>query len=281
VTGADAQSRLTGIYIRMARDIREQLDNADPGKKARLVDAFRVFLDRISATTKDQATLQWVGQTLMELAIASISMQPNDAKATGQSAELLATAVATFQRLQETAGETPLTVDYQLGRAERLLGNYKNALDIFEQLLTEKPMMLDAQMEAALTYEQWAAVVPPKFAGRAYESALNGGRPGDDGKNLIWGWGKVSQLASRQPQYRDKFFESRYHVALCRFLWGKAVKNDELVEKAVTDITKVNALFPDMGGPEQRQQFDRLLKLIQKQLGQPPDGLPPLAPQGA
>jgi tetratricopeptide (TPR) repeat protein len=276
VTGPSAQKELTGIYMRMARDIREQLENAEAGKKAKLVEAFRVFLDRISATTDDAATLGWVGQTLMELGVTSISMQANQAKAAGQAEELLKTAVETFERLKEMSEDTPLTVDYQLGRAQRLLGNYKNAIDIFEELLTEKPMMLDAQMEAALAYEQWAAVVPPKFAGRAYESALGGGRPNAEKKNVIWGWGKISQLTSRNPQFRGKFFESRYHVALSRFLWGKAVKNKDLIKKSVTDITKVNALFPNMGGPQQRGEFDRLLKLVQKELGQTADGLPPL-----
>ncbi len=274
VQGPDAQKRLTGIYIRMARDIREQLEDADEGKKAKLIEAFRVFLDRISATTNDPATLQWVGQTLMDLAEAS--MQPNETKAVGQAAELLKTAVSTFQRLKEQSDDAPLLIDFQLGKAERLLGNYKNSIDIFETLLSEKPLMLDAQMEAALAYEQWAAIVPPKFAGKAYASALNGARPDDKKQNVIWGWGKVSQMTGRDPNYKAMFFDSRYHVALCRFLWGKAVKSTPLIEKSVTDITKVNALYPAMGGPKQRAKFDQLLKLIRKELGQQPVGLPPV-----
>ena len=145
------------------------MQDADEGKKAKLIEAFRVFLDRISATTEDEATLQWVGQTLMDLAEAS--MQPNETKAVGQAAELLQTAVATFQRLKEKSQDPPLTVDFQLGKAQRQLGNFKDSIDILAQLLSEKPLMLDAQMEAALAYEQWAAVVPPKFAGKAYETA--------------------------------------------------------------------------------------------------------------
>ncbi len=278
VKGPDAQKRLTGIYIRMARDIRSQLESADPAKKARLIEAFRVFLERISATSEDPATLQWVGQTLMDLAEAS---SPSAAKATGQAADLLKTALETFDRLKAKAPELPPTVDFQSAKANRLLGNYKQSLDTSEKLLATNPMMLDAQMEAALAYEQWAAVVPPKFAGKAYESALNGGRPGADNKNVIWGWGKISQLTSRDPKYRAMFFDSRYHVALCRFLWGKAVKNKPLMEKSITDITKVNTLFPDMGGPEQRNKFDQLLKLIQKELGQKQVGLPPLQPAPA
>ena len=274
VAGPDAQQKLTRIYIRMARDIREALEVANPSQKIKLVSAFRVFLDQISTTTKDQATLQWVGQTLMDLAEAS--MPPGQSKAQGQAAELLTTAVATFSRLKETEAEAPLTIDFQLGKANRLLGNYQQSLDTFQKLLAKKPMMLDAQMEAALAYEQWAAIVPPKFAGKAYEAALNGGRPNAKKENVIWGWGKVSQQTSRDPKYEAMFFDARYHVAICRYLWGKAVKNKKLIEKSVTDITKVNALYPEMGGKEQRAKFNQLLKMIQKELGEKPTGLPPL-----
>ena len=50
-----------------------------------------------------------------------------------------------------------MVVQYQLGRSLRLLGENRQSLQVFEGLLTEKPTMLDAQTEAALAYEQWAA----------------------------------------------------------------------------------------------------------------------------
>ena len=91
-------------------------------------------------------------------------------------------AVSTFEGLKKKSQDLPLTVDYQLGRAHRLLGQYKASIDALETVLKEKPTMLDAQMEAAQAYEDWAAVVPPKFAGKAYESALNGARKNAKGE---------------------------------------------------------------------------------------------------
>ncbi len=269
VTGPDAQKRLTGIYLRMARDIREQLESASADKKTKLIEAFRIFLDRVAGTTNDKATLQWVGQTLIEL--GESSMPDLDKKATGQSADLLTTAVKTFEELKQQGGDLPLTVRYQLGRAQRLLGNYGSAIKSLDSVLTEKPMMLDAQVEAAKAYEQWAAILPPKVAGQAYGSALNGPKK----RKVIWGWGKISQLTSRDPKYQAMFFDARYHLASCRYRWGKAVNSDPLMEKAITDITKVNALYSKMGGAAQRTKFDRLLKRIQKDLGKEATGLPP------
>lgn len=279
--GPDAQKRLTGIYIRLANDIREQLDDAPAGKKTKLIEAFRVLLERISQSTKDGPTLQWVGKTLMDL--AEESMQPGQVKAAGASAELLKTAITTLERLEQNAKEPSLSVSFQMGRGQRLLGNYQKSIDIFAKLLAEKPTMLDAQIEAAQAYESWAGVVAPKFVGAAYRSALNGGRPNNQKQNVIWGWGKISMMAnpSRNPKFRDEFFNARYHVALCRYLEGKAGKDNKVVERAIRDITTIHALYPDMGGAEQHAKFDSLLKAVKKHLGQNPAGLPPFVAKPA
>lgn len=275
VSGPDSEKRLTAIYLRMASDIREQLDTATPIQKTKLVQAFQVFLERIAKSTNDDATLQWIGATTMGL--AESTMGPGDTRAVGQAATLLETTVATFESLKAKSKEAPLTVDFQLGRAQRLLGQYDSAVKTFKALLSTKENMLDAQMEIALAYEQWAGTPNFKYAELAYKWALNGTMANPTTKqNTVWGWGKISQRTSGRQEFKDKFFEARYHVALCRFLWGKKAGEKALIQKSVSDITTVSALFPTLGGPEQRQKFDALLKLIQKELGEKPEGLPPL-----
>lgn len=272
----DANDRLVRIYLGLARDIRDQLDSASPDRKSKLIAAFKVFLDSIASSTKDPATLQWVGQTLMQL--GESSMGPNEIKAQGQAAELLASATKTFEALRTQMGpdSTP-SLKYQLGRANRLAGEYKQAIDLFEEILKATPMMLDAQIEAAKSYQQWAAGIEPKFATKAYESALLGARPGPDGKNVIWGWGKISKLISGKQEFRDSFFEARYQIALCRFMMGKTRQDNKLMEQAISDIQQVVALYPELGGEKRRRDFDLLMKEIQKSLGKSPDGLPPVA----
>jgi hypothetical protein len=80
-------------------------------------------------------------------------------------------------------------------------------------------------------------------------------------------------MVSGRPQFREQFFEARYNVALCRFLQGKAENSDRIIKQAASDITQVSALYPEMGGPQRRAQFDLLLKEIQKAHGEKPDGL--------
>ena len=273
VQGPDAQKKLTNLYMRISLEIREQLDLAVGDAKGALISAFRTFLEQIAKTTKDETTLLWVAKSLMDLAEASMPSGEN--KATGQAAGLLETAVTILDLLKTIADELPLSVHFQLAKANRLLGNYKDSINAYAALLAEKPMMLDAQMEAAFAYEQWAAIVPEKYTAAAYKKALTGGKPDAQGKNIIWGWGKVSQLTSRDPKYKDMFFKARYHLALCRYRDGKTTSDTAKMEKAVTDITKVHALYPAMGGPDHYKKFNSLLKLIQTQLRQSPKGLSP------
>ena len=154
--------------------------------------------------------------------LAQSGMQPGQVKAGGQTAELMTTALATFNRLPAEKKSSPV-VAYQISRAERMLGNYSVAIGSLEAMLKTKPMMIDAQVEAALAYEQWATTLPPKFAPKSYAKSIHGAKP-DDGKNVIWGWGKISQLTSRDEKHRGTFFHARYHLALCRYSWGKSTQ---------------------------------------------------------
>lgn len=276
----DANDRLVRIYIGMARDIRDQFESADQERKTELIAAFRVFLDSIAKSSKEPATLQWAGQTLMQM--GESSMGENDIRAQGQAAELMTSAITILESLRDRLGaQAPATLKFQLGRAYRLAGEYKKAIDLFEEILKGTPMMVDTQIEAAKAYQQWAEVIGPQFAAKAFESALNGARPGADGKNLIWGWGRISKMISGRPEFRDQFFDARYQIAFCRFKMGRASNNTKVIEQAISDINQVAALYPELGGEKRRNDFDLLMKDIQRALGKKPDGLPaPKKPPG-
>ena len=268
----DAEARLVQNYIALARDIRQQIDDAPPQRKPELIAAFRLFLARVADQSDDLDTLTWVGQTLSEMGQAAM-VEPNR-PATGQAAELLQSAATTLSSVLEKTEdqEKLLAIRFQLGRVYRLLGEYKQAIDQLATVLQKSPMMLDVQVEAAMTYQQWAART--QFAAKAYEFALHGSRPDPQTKkNVIWGWGKISQLTSGKPQFRDTFFDARYQIALCRYLQGKAEKNPATIERAANDIGQVAAMYPDLGNPQMREQFDVLLREIQRSLGQQADGL--------
>ena len=268
--GENGPKKLAGIYLQLARNIRGQLDTATAAKKAKLTGAFRVFLERVAKTTKDDETLLWIGQTLIQL--AESSLQPNQTKVTGSGAELLKTALATFEKLSAERLQSTEVI-YQIAQAHRLSGNYGDAINSYEILLKQKPTMINGQMEAALTYELWAGTLPPHYASKSYTRAFKGAKPDAKGKNRIWGWGRIGQITNGREDFREEFFDSRYHLALCRFLAGRVSNETKVMKASISDITKVAALSPEMGGKAQYAKFDALLKRIQKELGEKPVGL--------
>lgn len=273
VTGDDAQKRLVLIFIGMSKSIRERIEGATPDEKKKLLGAFQIFLDKIGQSSNDPATLQWVGQQLLQLGEESIGVAQT--KATGQAASLIQSSITTFERLIEVSAEPPLSVKFQLARANRLAGKYQQAINLLAEILKQKPTMLDAQIEAATAYEQWAPSVG-RNTPKAYDWAMMGARPGADKKNVIWGWGKISLLTQRDAKRQAEFYDARYHIAVCRFRRGEALKSKKLIEQAIKDITSISDRYPELGSRAQRRKFDLLLREIQKAAGKPVTGLPPL-----
>ncbi len=270
----DASNRLVRIYYGLAQDIKQQLGVAPPDQKTKLIGAFRAMLESIGASSKDPDTLQWAGQTMLQMGQDMIP--PGQTKAQGDAKAMLTTAAKILGDLvkQQGAAASP-ALKFQMSRAHRLNGEYKAAIDQLVEVLTATPNMLDAQIEGALAYEQWAPELKPAYQAESYDRALRGARPNAKKANIIWGWGKLSNMVSGKEQFRDTFFDARYHVALCRFKQGKASGNNtKLFEQAVKDITQVYALYPDMGGAKKKEEFELLMKEIQKALGQSPVGLP-------
>ncbi|PNY38352.1 hypothetical protein C2E31_03315 [Rhodopirellula baltica] len=270
--GAAAQANLTQTYMRMAQDLQEQLDTASPEKKQKLTTAFLEVLKRVREATDDQATLRWVGQTLMSL--GESTMTPNETQATGQAKELISQAVTTFKALDD---QSNVTTAYLTAKAQRLSGQYKESIDTIDALLKSQPMMLEAQIEGAQAYESWAASLKPNVAYKAYRAALEGARKGDDGKNTIWGWAEISKKTSsqlrRNENFKEKFFESRYHVALCLFLMGKAGDQEKDIRQSIKILREAATLFPDLGGTKNLQRYDALMKQAQRSVGEKPTGL--------
>ncbi len=256
---------LVATYKSLAIEIREQLDAADPARKVQLVDAFSVFLKRISESAGDSATLSWVGQTLNGM--GESLMPPGAGKATGQAADLLTIAAETFKRILEVDADSQTAI-FQRGKTLRLLGDYSGAIKDFKTILDKKPTMIDAQIEAAGTYEDWAGALEPAFQQKAYTFAING-KPADN----IWGWGKISTATMRNPNYADTFFLARYHIAEARLKQGKAAGDKRIIDQAAKDITSVVGIYPDLNNEATKAKFDALMRQIQIAQGKTPTGL--------
>jgi len=281
----DGEQQLTSTYVRLAGDIRKQLEGAPPAKKQRLTEGFLLFLNQLSGSTEDPKTLHWAGQTL--LAVGESQIPAGQARATPEAEPIIRSAVTLLEKIESKGTAQPdwlgspqllMQIRLELARAARLTGQYKRAIEVLTSVLSESNQLIDAQEQAALAYEQWGATLEPKFAAASYERALMGSKPDPKTKrNILWGWGTIAKKTAGQKAFEENFFNARYHLAWCRFQQGVKETDQQrakkLLAQASKDIGDLYLLYPQLGGKAYLQRFDGLLKEIQKSLGKSPVGL--------
>ncbi len=284
-SGGQPAGQLTQMYVGLSMVLKDEISTLrDAGRDAdadRMSQAFAELLDRIAArdTGNNPAMRLWLAQSYYSM---GKSLADRDA-----ARSFYAKARDAFQALADAAnadpsilpaGQSPLAVKMQLADCLRGLGQYKQALDSFSSVLKEQENQLAVQIAAAESYEQrGVAETDPQWL----ERAIYGGyKLRSTGKNRVWGWLKIAQVAERasrsDPRYRDAFFEARLGAARCRFLAGTMHRGADRTKDLATakeSILSVHRLYPEMGGEAWRDKFDQLLKQIQAAAGQPPIGL--------
>ena len=84
-----------------------------------------------------------------------------------------------------------MAVKIRLAACIRRLGGYQESLALLVAVLKDHPTMVDAQVEAAYTYQAWGQEKPGH-----YLLAITGSQ----GYREIWGWGElVRRLAPEFP----------------------------------------------------------------------------------
>lgn len=284
---AEAKETLTKIFVSLGVQLKKQMDILrEEGKTDEIENvskSFEAFLDRIRKRNagNDWATRNWIASTYFNLGEG----QAGDKKISAKAKSYYNKAVEGYKKILdevkagkiEPPGETSvLGVKIRLAGCLEKLGDYKESLNMLAEILKEKPMMLDAQIAAANAYHQRGMLGGEKNA-RWFKFAIFGGRKDKKTKqNRIWGWGKIANTTYRHKQHRDVFHESRYRMTESRLEWAKTKQGADRKEelgRAKNDIRYISKLFPDMGGAERSDAYDRLLKRIQKEAGDPAIGL--------
>ena len=190
-------------------------------------------------------------------------------------------AVSTYKDLLKRgdAGEFTMTVqerlllETRLAMALREQGGFAEAMDRFATILQRQPTQVYVQMEAARTLQAWG----DHGNHDAYQLAILGDRPDPKtNRNMIWGYGRIAQLIASKPALRDLFHEARYGVAECRFQYAlqlAAAERAEALKQAEQDIVMTARLYPQLGGEQSKEKYNRLLQQIQQSMGKRPTGL--------
>ncbi|MFI4876808.1 MAG: hypothetical protein ACIALR_15765, partial [Blastopirellula sp. JB062] len=254
LVGDDAagQKRLVTVYISLARELQQQLENAPAAQKQALSSGFEAFLDRVGQSTDDPMVLNWVGETFYSLG-ASMKDSPN-------AAGFFNKAISVYERvLKEGASSSPqllLQVKVRLAAARAGLGEFQPALETYAEVLGKNPMMVNVQVDAAKMLYDWGVA---DDEARKFGEAIMGTRPNEKKQNVIWGWGRIQSVLSRyaskdakQPTYRETFFEARYNMALARFQYATRQSSPDGKKKIMTlaekDVLSTEFAYPDMGG---------------------------------
>lgn len=281
--------KLMGIYVALAKGLNEQLirlrESGRQAEVAQLSGAFGKFLDHVGAEQANAswATRYWIAQTYFSMGegLRTAGSSPTEATA------YFTKARDAFARLAAEAEKDPaalpspvaqLAVEKQLGESYRELGEYQKALDAFSNVLSAQENQLTVQQAAALSYQRWGQT---GGGVKKLERAIYGGyQLKSTGKNRIWGWLKLALVAERaarsDPKYQDVFFESRLEAARCRYLIGTKTQGSEQQKNFTTakqSIRSMLQLYPELGGDRWRQEYENLLKQIQKASGETPNGL--------
>jgi hypothetical protein len=270
------------VYQRLGQELENEVNRRreldDRAGLDQMLAAFAAFLDRVSRREAGQTfeTLAWTGDAYLRLAEGLDA--DGTAAADGERArELYAQAGDVFQRILDRgpqdagAGASSLQgVRLRLARCLRRTGKFPDALKVASDVLRANARAVDAQIEAAYVYQDWA-----EAEGGHWSEAIAGGVPTEGGSqrsNLVWGWSTLGRLlqpsATPGSPYYVLWHEVRYNQAYC--LYKKALEQSDrqergrLLELAERDVRFTTRLSDDQGGPVWKGRLERL----QRDIGQ-------------
>lgn len=277
VVGDGGGDKLTKIYLRLGFQLQQQVKDLLAAGKTdeakRVSEAFVAFLDKLNERGSDDPVVRrWIAQTYYQLAEGL----EGNSSAKETRTQYYARASDAFAAMLETPppGLTPgqlLVLRVQFAQTLRRAGKFKEAMDVFEAVLAEKEMMIEAQTAAAYTLQEWGeAKDSDKFA----EAIAGSGPLNAKGKHVVWGWnymGKVAASVARtRPKLEDRFkalfYESWLNIARISLLKNDAKKSRKFVEDMVKN-------YPDLLKMPIRSEYDDLMKSIQRKEGLRATGL--------
>ncbi len=268
----EGEKRLVSVYVNLAQDLEKQLESATPEVKRSLSQGFETFLRQLNEGASELSVLNWVAESFSKLGKSLDEGQTlnEDAKKYYQA------SLDAFQNIiDKVALDANMKVQVQLRMASVRgeMRDFEKALGVFEEVLGANANALNVQVEAAKLIELWA-----KQPGQEekYKEAISGVRKAGDPKPVIWGWGGISQKTAGNAKFKDTFYESRLHLAQCRYdhaMRLNGAEKDKMLNAAKQDISITSKLYPDLGGEQLKPKYDTLLKKIQTALGQQAVGL--------
>ena len=237
-------------------------------------DSFEKFLQKVyeSRNKSDYNSLLWIGETYYGLgqgvAGDAASAAAYYSKAGDAYSEIISGGLVN--------ADNKNAVKLRLARCRRQQKQFEEALKNIEEILTENPMTLDAQFEAALILTDWGADTDPK----KFPEAILGTKDSAGRPTSVWGWSQLSrrlqQIVTKDPspELKARFVDARYELAYCRRRFATASESDAEKQRksAMAEITSFVQAVRDLDDVA-FARFDRLYQDLQADLGEAPTPL--------
>ena len=272
---AQSRKRLISVYVGLAQDLEAQLKVATPAAKQALSKGFETFLSQLGKASDDFQVLNWVAETFASLGAGF----DTEAQLTSQASGYYEQSAIAFQNILqrvELDSQMRIQMEMRLAVIQRKQRRFGESLARLSDILREKSVALNVQVEAAMTLQASADRSDQDSQAALYDRAIKGAQPDErTKKNLIWGWGKIARETAPYPKFKEVFHQARYNLALCRFLQAQANQGEErtrLLAMAKKDISLTKRLY-GLGGNRWLNQYDALMKRIQQSMGDPAIGV--------
>lgn len=298
--GAEASAKLSAMYVSMGRDLQTQLESLGSGgtsggdvtKRAqKILAGFETFLDRVAARDQKISSQMWVATTYLSL---GSGQKAGGAVTPAKKSEYLTKAAKAYQTMlartddPEVARFEP-SIRLQMAKIYQELGNWAQAQEQIDWILgdSKRQNSLETQIAAAEILQAAGEAAARQGDADQANSLLREAVSGRKGAVSIWGWGNLANKIARQGlsgssekeiRAREIFFNARLQVAECLLaraqLPGTAKDRGKRLETAKTAILMTRKLYPDLGGEGLTKRFEKVLKEVQKELGEQPSGFP-------
>jgi len=259
------------IYTQLGRELQKELrrlkDSGDTDRLEAVRTSFEQFLTQVyeSRDRSDSAALLWIGETYAGLAGGTPeSPEANHAweKAATIYEELLQSKID---------GPTAAAVKGKLIRVQRHRQEFASAVQLATESLTENPVSVTVQLEAAHTLADWGEHGEPQ---RLLESI--GGVPADRSEKTIWGWAMLarrlqnSRQQTNQDELRPLFLEARYELSHSRLRYARVNSSDgqKQLQAAAQELTSMARVLRE-SEETWWAKFDELYGEVQAELGGP------------
>ena len=272
----------TGTFVKLGREIREEIDRLPGGdRRDEVLASFEQFLDRLSSTESGQtyASLLWIAETYGGLADG---LPDGSGRAAGYRDRAAATLRTLADKLDEpgfvppgpdgTSDPAGARAGVNLLLAENLAakGDHAAAYDLVTDVLAGNENALNAQTTAAGILADWGA-----SDGKA--DPLRSALRGEKAKN-VWGWGqlasKLSRAAAAAPDdagLRDLANDAKLKIPATRRELALTLppgERDPELGRAVRDLVTFATTTPaDRISEATRDGMEELYRTLQGDLG--------------